>query len=92
MVAACMIASGTKKTNAETARRIISLVLQYGRLPRVQSRGRSIVRRLLSDKKTHNGVVHFVLPCEIGKVEVVRDVPERAVLQAVEELRHLSKA
>jgi 3-dehydroquinate synthase len=91
MVAACMIASGMKKSSAETSRRIISLVLQYGQLPKVQLRGRSIVRRLLSDKKTHNGVVHFVLPTEIGKVEVVRDVREQAVVQAVDELRKLSK-
>ena len=39
-----------------------------------------------------NGIVHFILPIEVGKVEVVPDVPERAVIQAVEELRHLSQA
>ena len=31
-------------------------------------------------------------PRDIGQVEIVTDVPERAVLQAVEELRSLSQA
>jgi 3-dehydroquinate synthetase len=47
--------------------------------------------RLQADKKTRDGVVHFVLPTAIGKVEVVRNVPDRVVGQAVEELRRLSK-
>jgi len=34
--------------------------------------------------------VHFVLPRKIGKVEVVNDVPQSVVLQAVDELRRLS--
>jgi 3-dehydroquinate synthetase len=48
------------------------------------------LRLLKSDKKTRNGVVHFVLPREIGKVEIVNDVPEQAVIEAVDELRRLS--
>jgi len=47
--------------------------------------------RLQSDKKTQNGVVHFILPREIGKVEVASDVPSSAVVDAVEELRRLSR-
>ena len=43
-----------------------------------------------SDKKTRNGVVHFVLPTEIGSVEIVNDVPESVVIEAVDELRRLS--
>jgi 3-dehydroquinate synthase len=49
------------------------------------------LRLLKSDKKTRNGVVHFVLPREVGKVEVVNDVPEQVVLEAVDELRRSSK-
>lgn len=92
MVAASMIAAGLQKTDAETARRIISTVLAYAPLPRVTARSKSIVRRLRADKKTVDGAVHFVLPVEIGRVEVVSDVPERAVVQAVDELRTLSQA
>jgi 3-dehydroquinate synthase len=46
---------------------------------------------LQADKKTRNGRVHFVLPTEIGKVEVVSDVPEKVVLGAVAEVCGLSK-
>jgi 3-dehydroquinate synthase len=92
MVAATMIAAALQLTPTDTARRIISLVLAYAPLPKVAARAKSVARRLRSDKKTMNGIVHFVLPREIGRVEIVSDVPERAVVQAVEELRTLSQA
>jgi len=91
MVAASMIAAGMQKTSAETAQRIISAVLAYAPLPRVESRSKNIARRILTDKKTVDGVAHFVLPREIGEVEIVRNVPDRAVVQAIEELRYLSR-
>ena len=91
MVAASMIAAGMQKTSSETAQRIISAVLAYAPLPRVEARSKNIARRVLSDKKTVDGVTHFVLPREIGEVEIVHDVPDRAVLQAIEELRYLSR-
>jgi len=92
MVAASMIGAGLQKTDAETARRIISAVLAYAPLPRVTAGSKRVARRLRADKKTVNGNVHFVLPVEIGRVEIVPDVPERAVLQAIDELRTLSQA
>lgn len=92
MVAASMISAAMQRTDAETARRIISTVLAYASLPKVEPRGRKIIGRLKVDKKTLDGVVHFVLPLEIGRVEVVSDVPERAVMQAIDELRYLSQA
>jgi 3-dehydroquinate synthase len=91
MVAASMIAAGMQKTSSQTAQRIISAVLAYAPLPRVEARSKNIARRVLSDKKTVDGIAHFVLPREIGQVEIVRNVPERAVLQAIEELRYLSR-
>lgn len=92
MVAASMIAAAMQKTSPDTARRIISTVLAYAALPKVDSRGKKIVKRLSADKKTLDGVVHFILPTEVGNVEIVSDVPERAVIQAVEELRYLSSS
>ncbi|MFB3917414.1 MAG: 3-dehydroquinate synthase [Terriglobales bacterium] len=92
MVGAAMIGAAMQRTDSDTVRRIISTVLAYAPLPKVQSRGKKIAQRLLADKKTMNGVVHFVLPLEIGRVEVVPDVPERAVIQAIDELRYLSQA
>ena len=91
MVAASLISSGMQRTDPETARRVIQLVLAYAPLPRVEVKGKRIAKRLGADKKTRDGVVHFVLPLDIGRVEVVPDVPERAVVQAVEELRYLSQ-
>jgi 3-dehydroquinate synthase len=92
MVAAAMIAVGMQMTTARTAQRIISSVLSYGSLPRVDLRGKSVIKRLTRDKKTVDGKIHFILPLEIGKVDIVSEVPERAVLQAIEELRYLSRS
>jgi 3-dehydroquinate synthetase len=46
---------------------------------------------LRADKKTRQGVVHFILPREIGKVEITSDVPEALVRSAVDEIRRLSR-
>jgi 3-dehydroquinate synthase len=48
------------------------------------------LKRLRSDKKTRQGVVHFILPREIGKVEITSDVPENIVRIAVDEVRKLA--
>jgi 3-dehydroquinate synthase len=90
MVAAAMISVGLQLTSSVTAQRIIGLILSYGSLPKVDVRGKAVIKRLTRDKKTVEGKVHFILPIEIGKVNIVSDVPERAVLQAMEELRYLS--
>jgi 3-dehydroquinate synthase len=92
MVASSMIAVGMHRTSQAVAQRIIKLVLAYASLPKVDVRSRAIFRRLASDKKTLDGQVHFILPREIGEVEIVTDVPERAVLQVVEELHGISQA
>ena len=92
MIAATCIAAATGHCGRSVAQRISDAVLSFGKLPAVEARGRDIVRLLRSDKKTRNGVVHFVLPREVGKVEIVDDVPEELVLDAVKELRRLSEA
>jgi len=91
MVAATNIALSVGRTDSVTAGRIADAVLSLGRLPEVNVGARKVLARLQSDKKTQNGVVHFILPREIGKVEVASDVPESAVIEAVEELRRLSR-
>ena len=91
MVAATNIALSVGRTDSVTAGRITDSVLSLGRLPEVCVNARKILARLQSDKKTQNGVVHFILPREIGKVEVASDVPESAVIDSVEELRRLSR-
>jgi 3-dehydroquinate synthase len=91
MIAATNIALGVGRTDSVTAGRIADAVLSLGRLPEVNVSPRKILARLQSDKKTQNGIVHFVLPREIGKVEIATEVPEAAVIAAVEEIRRLSR-
>jgi 3-dehydroquinate synthase len=92
MIAAARIAAMVGTLGDNDASRIVDATRRLGRLPRLSVNSRNIVRRLQSDKKTRNGKVHFILPTEIGKVEVVNDVPEKAVLAAVDEVRGLSQA
>jgi 3-dehydroquinate synthase len=91
IMAATNIALSVGRTDSVTAGRIADAVLSLGRLPEVNVSPRKILVRLKSDKKTQDGVVHFVLPREIGKVEIASDVPETAVTSAVDELRRLSR-
>jgi 3-dehydroquinate synthase len=91
MIAATNIALKVGRTDSVTAGRIADAVLSLGRLPEVNVMPRKILARLATDKKTKDGVVHFVLPREIGKVEIASDVPEAAIIDAVEELRRLSR-
>ena len=91
MIASAKIASAVDRIDQASAIRITDAVRGLGPLPKVQSRSRNILRLLKSDKKTRNGVVHFVLPREIGKVEIANDVPEQVVIEAVDELRRSSK-
>jgi 3-dehydroquinate synthase len=91
MIAATNIALSVGRTDSVTAGRIADTVLGLGRLPEVNVGARKILARLQADKKTQDGVVHFVLPREIGKVEIASDVPDPVILDAVEEVRRLSR-
>jgi len=90
MIAATNIALSTGKLDSVTAGRITNAIRGFGRLPRMNVQTAGIVKRLQSDKKTRQGVVHFVLPREIGKVEIVSDVPFTVVKSAVEEMRNMA--
>ncbi len=92
MIAATHIAVMTGRIDNNNALRISNAVLNLGRLPKIEARSRDIVRLLQRDKKTRNGKIHFVLPREIGRVEIVNDVPEKMVTVALDELRRLSKS
>jgi 3-dehydroquinate synthase len=90
MIAANGIAVASGHLALDLAQRINAAVLKAGPLPGVTSPSSSILRLLQTDKKTSAGVVHFVLPKEIGRVEIARDVPDEVVIRAVDELRRLS--
>src|SRR5262250_1327249 len=89
MIAASRIAAMVGTLDNKSTSRITEATLALARLPKLEVRGQNIVRRLQADKKTKNGKVHFVLPVEIGKVDIVNNVPTEVVLAAVEELRRL---
>ncbi len=91
MIAAANIAAAVDKIDHNVAQQITEAVLGFGSLPKVEVPSRGLLRLLQADKKTRNGVVHFVLPREIGKVEIVNNVPAKVVSRAVDELRRLSK-
>jgi 3-dehydroquinate synthase len=92
MIAATHMALSTGKLDSVTAGRITNAVLGFGRLPGVKFQTANILKRLRSDKKTRRGVVHFILPREIGKVEITSDVPESVVRSAVDEIRKLARS
>src|ERR1700727_1034705 len=92
MIVATTIAPPAGRTDSVTAGRIADAILSLGRLPEVKVSARKILARLRSDKKTQNGVVHFILPREIGQVEVASDVPGRAEMDSVDELRRVSRS
>ncbi len=90
MVAATNVALAMGKLGSVNAGRIADAVLGLGELPPVRVKPTNVLKRLQADKKTKDGVVHFVLPCEIGQVEIVKGVPEKVVLDAISELKSLS--
>lgn len=90
MIAAAEIARVIGFCENQIAKCITEAVLGFDHLPKVRASSRDIVRLLHTDKKTRSGVVHFVLPREIGMVEVVNNVPEDVVIGAVDQVRKLS--
>lgn len=91
LLAATHIALSTGKLDSVTAGRIMNAVLGLGELPRMDLKTANVLKRLKFDKKTRQGVVHFILPREIGKVEITSDVGESTVRAAVEEIRKLAR-
>jgi len=90
MIAATHIALTVGRTDSVTAGRIADAVLSLGRLPELKVSARQKFSRVCRPtRRTQGGVVHFVLPREIGKVEIAADVPMTRA-GAVEELRRLS--
>ncbi len=92
MVAAAAVGREVGITDAATAARITSLVMAYGPSPRVETSGQHVLRLIQADKKTIGGIPHFVLARSMGKVEVISTVSKASVLNAVAEIRRLSKS
>jgi 3-dehydroquinate synthase len=91
MIAAAKIADEMRFSNNGTFDRLRDASLAWGSLPKINLTSSKAMSLIRSDKKTESGVVNFVLPKEIGKVEVVSHVPETAVASALAEIRRLSR-
>jgi len=88
MIAAAAIARDAGFCSSDTTEQITSTILAYGPLPPVKCEVEDIMARLVADKKTVAGAVHFVLPLKIGKVKISSDVPAQVVRCAVEQVRN----
>ena len=65
---------------------VLDTVASYGPLPDFAGvSAEALERRLIADKKTLHGSIHFVLPVRIGEAEVVTGVSRAEALAAIEE-------
>jgi 3-dehydroquinate synthase len=85
MRAATHLAQRVSNLPSEDASAIERVIANYGPIPPLDgiSAG-SLAKRLVSDKKTIQGNVHFVLPVKIGEVTVMSGVDDRVVLESIE--------
>lgn len=87
MRVATLVAEDMRMIRSVPAARIHALTMGYGPLPRlIRLEPANLTARLAVDKKTRDGVVHFVLPEQIGRVKVVAGVKAQLVEQALETL------
>ena len=84
MRAAVYLAEATGHLSAEDSVDILDVLRLYGPIPPLHGiSAENLVRRLVHDKKTVRGTVHFVVPVRIGEARVVSGVDERAALEAI---------
>jgi 3-dehydroquinate synthase len=84
MRAAVHLAKTLGHVDAPNAAGILDAVDRYGPIPGLRDiPAERIAARLVKDKKTIQGKVHFVLPRKIGEVAVVSGVDDGAVLSAI---------
>ena len=86
MRAAVYLAEDLGILSGADGKEIRSVVAAYGPIPPLGDvSAQNIQQRLLSDKKTVHGNIHFVLPRRIGEVEVRSGVGSSAVTSAIVE-------
>ncbi len=85
MEAAVRIAQLRGMISEEEAEEMIDTFDMYGPIPPFDDiKPKNLVARLVKDKKTVQGTVHFVLPTGIGSVKVVTGIPDTTVIKAIE--------
>jgi 3-dehydroquinate synthase len=84
MRAATHLAKSTGHLAGGDAASILDAVDHYGPIPSLRDiPAERLAARLVKDKKTIQGKIHFVLPTVIGEVTVVSGVDDGAVLSAI---------
>jgi 3-dehydroquinate synthase len=84
MRAAVHLAEMTGHISAEESLEILEMLQLYGPIPSVEGiPAGNLFARLVHDKKTVQGKVHFVLPVRIGEVRVVSGVDDTAVRESI---------
>ena len=84
MLAAVSLALLTRRLSAESAAEMRETLRLYGPVPPLDGvRAENLLARLVHDKKTLQGNVHFVLPVRVGEVAVVSGIEESLVLEAI---------
>ena len=84
MVAAVRLAQMRGMLGTTDAERVIALVHRYSDLPPFEAGTARLVALTGSDKKKRSGTLSFILPVAIGRVEIVRDVTELELTEAVD--------
>ncbi len=85
MIAATRLAVAAAGLDVKEAGRIADCVASYGPIPDIGDiPAENLFARLVSDKKTLQGRVHFVLPVRVGEVKVVSGIPKQQVIEATE--------
>jgi len=84
MRAAAFLGQLTGYLSAEDCVEILEMLRLYGPTPPLDGiPAANLLARLVHDKKTVRGKVHFVLPVRIGEVAVVSGIDETLVLESI---------
>jgi len=84
MRAAIFLGEMTGHVSAEDSVEMLETIAGYGPIPPVDGiQPENLLARLVHDKKTVQGKVHFVLPVRVGEVTVVSGVADKLVLEAI---------
>jgi 3-dehydroquinate synthase len=84
MRAAVYLAESTGYLSAEDSVEILEMIAAYGPIPPLTGISeQNLFGRLVHDKKTLQGKVHFILPVRIGEVTVVSGLADKLVMDAI---------
>lgn len=84
MRAGIWLGEHTGHVSAEDSVEMLDLIELYGPIPPLTGiSAENLLARLVHDKKTVQGKVHFVVPERIGQVKVISGVEDKLVLEAI---------